>query len=106
MVTFVILWLLQKLPTRRKKLVNIRQRAVDGDNSSVADTLVYMQSMAESSITEDLSRYDFSYSQVCSHPTARRITKLYYKIYYVILCYIMIYYMLYYILYYVIYYSH
>ena len=41
----------------------MRQMVDDTDESS-ADTVVYMQTVAESSLTEDLSKYDFSYSQV------------------------------------------
>ena len=39
-------------------------RQLEDDTGETSDTVVYMQSVAESSLTEDLSRYDFSYSQV------------------------------------------
>lgn len=48
---------------RKKKLVSVRQLMDDKDESS-ADTVIYMQTIADSSLTEDLAKYDFSYSQV------------------------------------------
>ena len=59
---------LQALPVRKEKLVSMRQMVDDTDESS-ADTVVYMQTVAESSLTEDLSKYDFSYSQVSEMAT-------------------------------------
>lgn len=57
--------MLQKLPSRTKKLVSVRHLTDDDGESS--DTVVYMQSVAESSLTEDLSKYDFTQSQVCKY---------------------------------------
>jgi len=39
-------------------------RQFKDDEGETSDTVAYMQSVAESSLTEDLSKYDFSYSQV------------------------------------------
>ena len=45
------------------------RQIVDDTEESSGDTIVYMQTVAESSLTEDLSKYDFSYSQVSEMAT-------------------------------------
>lgn len=53
-----------------KKLVSVR-KLLDEDDERFSDTVVYMQSVADSSLAEDLSKYDFSYSQVLTSNRSR-----------------------------------
>ncbi|XP_067947368.1 DNA-dependent protein kinase catalytic subunit-like [Watersipora subatra] len=49
------------MPRKSKRLVSARELKEEGQEEG--DTVVYMQSVADSSLTEDLAKYDFSYSQ-------------------------------------------